>query len=153
MCKCKKGMHGVGMAMPEMNTPDWGHLAATVLGAAASNVVVNPIVNKLFEKKSDDERKTYSAYVKLGLGIGGIMFAPNEYLVDAALGIAIDGGAELLRSKVPQLKPLAKKVDGVGQVIDLSNVNWRQLNGIETDFSVGNLEGNLQGSSVSGGVN
>jgi hypothetical protein len=150
MCKCKrKGAQGVG-AMPPMNEPDWGMLAATVAGAAGSNVVVNPIVSKLFASKTDEEKLTYAGYLKIGLGFAGVLFSPNEYLSAASLGILIDGGVDTLRAHVPQLKPALKGYGGgIGEVIDLSREDWRELNGIESDHSVGYA----QEYAVSGGVN
>lgn len=161
-CKCK---HKVSGAMPAANEPDWMLLAATVLGGAASNVVVNPIANAIWNKGKDTSGANFekagknAGFLKIGLGIAGVMYAPNDYLAVAALGMVVDGGAQLLRSKVTAFQGLyhglsdnqaVPGVGGIGEVIDLSHEDWYRLNGIESDHAVGYAE---QAYAVSGGVN
>jgi hypothetical protein len=136
---CKK----MGAAMPAMNNVDWGMLAATTLGAAASNVVVNSITNTVFKSKTVEEKGKIAGYAKLALGAAGVLCAPNSYLQAASLGILIDGGVDVLRANVPQLKTFAalkEPVGGIGEVIDLGQEDW-SLAGIESDYAVGNHQG------------
>ena len=142
----------VGAAMPAMNKVDWGSVAAVTLGAAASNVVVNSIVNTVFSKKTKEEKQSYAGYAKLAVGLAGTLYAPNQYLQSASLGILVDGGVDLLRANVPQLSTLVpiKGVGRIGETIDLSREDWAMA-GIESDYSVGYAQEHAVYGS--GGVN
>ncbi|MDZ7879157.1 MAG: hypothetical protein U5L45_15865 [Saprospiraceae bacterium] len=145
MCKNK------GVGAMAANTPDWTLLAATALGAAGSNIIVNPICNAIWAK-DPAKASGYAGYVKIGLGVAGLMYSDNEYVQAASLGVAVDGGSQLLRSKVKAFQGLkggsadSDTTAGVGssrEIIDLGAEAWTDMNGTESDYAV----------SGSGGVN
>ena len=140
--------------------PNWMLLATTVVAGAASNVVVNPICNAIWKsKETDSEGKAIpnpkasanAGFVKIAAGLGLMLYGDNEYLAAAGLGMVGDGGSQLLRAKMPAfqgLRALPTAARGVGtmrEVIDLSSYN---VNGVESDFAVGNTND----FAVSGGV-
>lgn len=118
------------------SAPDTGEmtmLALTVLGGAASNVIVTPIANAIW-KDDKEKARTNGAYVKCIIGLTGIMYAENEMLQAASLGMLVAGGSEVLQAKVEAFRP--KLMSGVGEIIELSGDQWYDIAGVESDNAV-----------------
>ena len=119
------------------SAPDNGEmtmLALTVLGGAASNVIVTPIANAIW-KDDKDKARSNGAYIKCVLGLAGIMYAENEMLQAASLGMLVAGGSEILQAKVEAFRPKLLGT-GVGEVIDLNANDWYDVGAVGSDHAV-----------------